>query len=968
MARKLKLLQLYKKNLDSSSCLNDNALACYGDGHASPLEVAEIEKHLSRCDECNEALSEFARGLSPADGPAERYQILELVGRGTMGAVFRAHDSILDRSIALKFLQASLSENETPDTSEALRGEALTLAKLSHPNVVSVYELGILDGQSYAAMEFVRGKTLSGWIEAENRSWQEVLEVMVQAGRGIQAAHEAGVVHRDIKPSNILVGDDGRVRVVDFGLARVQATSTAKNLNQTSTLTSLAGTPAYLAPELKPNCTSTPKSDQYSFCVTVHEALTGKRPKDFKKNTDVSVPEKIMALLERGLANSPNDRHENIQSLLDEMERLAAPRVLLPWLLAGGAALASLVLIGMIFLSENEPRATCNTGPEKLKSVWGEVQKRAVETHINSLSSSLAFVPLVEQHASEWLNAHRETCLDNVSKGAQSDGMMNRRMLCLDKRLAYLGSFVSSLRDLKPDELGSAYTIASSLSDPEMCQPSQRLVDLWELPADPQKRQQVESLAKAEIKLRSLADLGRYAQIKDELDELVAESVDIDYPEALASVRATQGWILYNKADYDGARDVFIQAFNDAEAAGDVQLKHRIALKLGSVEFQTDHFAEAERWIALGQASAKRGNLYEDPDNESALFRARGGLAYQKGDYKLAFDNHVESLRLLKLAFPGYNEQFAALHLDIATMSRRLGNVQDAHRHVTMAVKIQEEAFGVGHVLTAKSQFGLGVNHLHMGQPSEAITHLEMARDAWASEYGLKSYATSQATLNIALARQSMGEVDEAEREFKGVLEIYEAQVPIDPRNVAQVLTSLANLAAGKQDYRRVQRLAERSLALLEPVLGTSHPELAQSLLLLGLAHTELGTLGDAQNAMERSLAIQELSGGKENPGLAYPLQSIGDLATKRGRYPEAIALFERALDLKADDFITAALKLSLSQVLWRSIKDRKRARRLLAEAQILYDDGRNGRVSEALSAELKRWALEIGGKPVRIP
>src|SRR5450432_4380055 len=171
-----------------------------------------------------------ANGPPPADhGQATlargatigRYVVLGLVGRGGMGEVYAAYDPELDRKVAVKLLRVkpgngvSLAEGRQ----RTLR-EAQAIARLSHPNVVIVFDVGTFEDQVFIAMEFVDGNTVTYWLQSQLRSWQDILKVFMAAGRGLTAAHDKGLVHRDFKPDNVMVGRDGQVRVMDFGLAR----------------------------------------------------------------------------------------------------------------------------------------------------------------------------------------------------------------------------------------------------------------------------------------------------------------------------------------------------------------------------------------------------------------------------------------------------------------------------------------------------------------------------------------------------------------------------------------------------------------------------------------------------------------------------------------------------------------------------------------------------------------------------
>ena len=249
-----------------------------------------------------------------------RYLLRERLGAGSMGVVYAARDVQLDRDVALKLAAAHAGS----DAGDKLLGEAKALARLAHPNVVTVYDAGVLDGQAYIAMQLASGVSLWAWLRQRRRHPREVLAAFVDAGRGLGAAHEAGEVHRDFKPENVMVGPDGRVQLLDFGLSRAG-------------FASVHGTPAYMAPEQMEGQPSDHRTDQFSFCVALWEALFGRRP--FAGDTHWArynamdagelqrpsrhVPRRLLRALERGLQRRPEDRWPSMAALLDELERSA---------------------------------------------------------------------------------------------------------------------------------------------------------------------------------------------------------------------------------------------------------------------------------------------------------------------------------------------------------------------------------------------------------------------------------------------------------------------------------------------------------------------------------------------------------------------------------------------------------------------------------------------------------------------
>jgi serine/threonine protein kinase len=357
-----------------SPCLSENTLAAFAEGRVALGLAPVVEEHLADCGECRAALVLGAGGGSVAESGAAcgdgadltpgsrvgRYVIQELVGRGAMGTVYAATDPRLDRRVALKLLHTESSEVARDHLKARLLREAKAMARLSHPEVIAVHDVDSLGDQLFVAMEYVEGETLRRWRAVRYRSMREILAVYERAGAGLAAAHEAGLVHRDFKPDNVLVGRDGRVRVTDFGLALdvVRAESRGEgvasdrgssgvadgehgsspegdagvSLTRSGTL---VGTPAYMAPEQLRGARADARSDVFSFCVSLYEALYGERP-----FSGAAVPELLRAIQTRtvrappmvtpvsswlratllqGLRPNPDERFPSMRHLLDAL-------------------------------------------------------------------------------------------------------------------------------------------------------------------------------------------------------------------------------------------------------------------------------------------------------------------------------------------------------------------------------------------------------------------------------------------------------------------------------------------------------------------------------------------------------------------------------------------------------------------------------------------------------------------------
>ncbi|WAS96441.1 serine/threonine-protein kinase [Nannocystis punicea] len=307
-----------------------------------------------------------------------RYRLLGRLGQGGMSVVFRAQDPQLRREVAVKLLHSPRGQPD-PEQLARLRREAQALGRLSHPNVVQVFEIGEADGQSFVVMEFVRGTTLREWLRERPRAPAEVVAMISQAGRGLAAAHAAGIIHRDFKPENVLVGEDGRARVVDFGLARANpgapADTSTGSLDAPLTKSgTVLGTPAFMAPEqLRDPGRADARSDQFSFCVMAYEALHGERP--FEDLAAVAagtlrppppgstVPPALREALLRGLRVDPAERWPTMDALLAALTAGDARAASRPgrrrWLLGAGALglIVAAVLGGRAWSAHREAQA-----------------------------------------------------------------------------------------------------------------------------------------------------------------------------------------------------------------------------------------------------------------------------------------------------------------------------------------------------------------------------------------------------------------------------------------------------------------------------------------------------------------------------------------------------------------------------------------------------------------------------------
>jgi predicted Ser/Thr protein kinase len=254
-------------------------------------------------------------GPDPVGNLIGHFRVIRRLGMGGMGVVFACEDANLGRQVAVKLVR-----EENPAYRARLLREAQAMARLEHPNVVRVYEVGTDRGRMFIAMELVEGETLTGWLRSF-RTWQDVVEMFLQVGAGLAAVHGVGLVHRDFKPDNVLVDRQGRARVADFGLARLDVKDPSPLAQPLTKSGVMMGTPGYMAPEQQFGADVDARADQYSFCIALREALGG-RPVDEARWA--TVPDAIRAVVNRGLSYDPPERYPSMSELLAALR--AVPR------------------------------------------------------------------------------------------------------------------------------------------------------------------------------------------------------------------------------------------------------------------------------------------------------------------------------------------------------------------------------------------------------------------------------------------------------------------------------------------------------------------------------------------------------------------------------------------------------------------------------------------------------------------
>lgn len=851
----------------------------FGDEGSAPSELATLA-----------ATSKPAESAMPA--AIGRFKLLDRLGGGGMGVVYGAWDPELERRVAIKLLRPELRGDGGSVGPARLQREAQAMARISHPNVIAVHEVGTFESQVFVAMEFVEGSTLGQWLSDQRRGWREVLDAFLGAGAGIAAAHAAGVVHRDFKPDNVLVSPDGRVRVLDFGLARAGGGSaegvlavpleapdavTADALGTPLTRTgAVMGTPAYMSPEQWIGRPADERSDQFSFCVALFEALYRRRPfvgatlqelatavvkgAQVEPPPDAKAPRFVAVALARGLARDPEARFGTMAELLAALRRDPSRMYRRVGAVLGVAALASGVTA--LALGGSTPADACVGERERLVGVWDDTRRSAV--HDAMLATAAPFAErtwestakLLDAYAEAWAGQATEACAAAAVGGAPTD-TDRRRALCLDARLAELGALAELFATADVGITMQAVDAAARASDLDGCVDERRLA-AWRPWSDPEALRQ-SSEARAQLaRASAYGAVGRYEPAIEAAQGVVALASDLDDPALEASALLVRGQYEERKGD---------------RAKGEQSLRRAVEL----AELADDHGTRAQ---ALTQLVFMLG---QDPE------RAAQALALG-----------AEAATVLKVidADPVLRAQLDAA-LGIAAKSDN--RPDEALAHQRRALATLEGLYGDEHPATLRAMGNLA-NTLRAKEEFDEAEQLWRRAAAGLEDVlgeAHPAYATSLSGLAIMIAAQHDGREREAVELMRRAVALGKRSDP-DPRSIARFEFNFARTLYDARMYEEALQQYRAGLATRETVAHEDR-DLMRYWQGIGACQLRLGHIDLARAEFERWLAAED---GSRRGSLALARFELG--RTLVGTDPErALELVE----LAAWPIIAAALR-----------------------------------------------------------
>ena len=805
-------------------CPEESELLDFALGALTGPARAQIEAHVDRCDPCFEALADLGALDDPGPEAVGRYRIERVVGRGAMGTVYAAHDPMLAREVAVKVLRADLPATE--ERRLRMLREAQSLAKIRHPNVVSVHDAGDTGEMVYLAMELVEGESFERWLARARPPWTHIVDRFIDAGCGLAAVHDAGVVHRDFKPANVLVTPTGRVAVTDFGLASAQQPITEEppsDLPAKLTRGGL-GTPAYMAPEQFEGEGVTAQTDQFAYCVALVEALTGERPFELRVDLDwqgvlqrgpseqvlrrLPGPRRLRRIVARGLAYAPAERHPSMHALVEALRKFRAlPRRRLATVLLGAAGMLT-ATAGWL---QTRPPSQCDA---PLTGIWTDARREALsealldgttgDRVIGSVDRALA---RIDAHEAELADAYKEVCAGLPRELEAARPAARAQWSCLQGRRARLEASVTTLLDDGATHLGP---VVDAMRSVEECRDPALALRAAPEPDEPELAREVAEL-RLEAEIVQVRARASHPGAVDEYGDLLEQARTLGYQPLQAELQTHRGVAIMHTGDFEAAVRELREGYAAAARSGHEGVAARATRMLPVILRLTGAFDEARTWAAAAEP------LQRETWEKVELELVRGMMEATAHELVLAED-HFERAYALRadcdrcIAMnPSIDAMLASEHADLLLLSGRL---DEAVVSFERAVALHRERHGNGHIAVADALAALAGAAREAGDRERALSSVREAI-AISDELGL-THALADNMLGVL--RADVGDHRGAVEAFRrarasGDNVMFHAAVAVEES------ASLFNLGHD----RAARRLCRAALGVLTEMLGPDH-------------------------------------------------------------------------------------------------------------------------------------------------
>ncbi|MEM6992244.1 MAG: serine/threonine-protein kinase [Myxococcota bacterium] len=848
-------------------CPGDETLAGLVGSTLPDHEQASLDAHLDVCADCRQLVALIAEGSlltvrgdddtpSPAGSaglpkqrgdPIGRHRVERRLGVGGVGIVYLCTDPELDRPVAVKVLLSSIAGRASHR--RRLIREARSLATLSHPHVVPVFDAGEHDCEVFLAMEFVPGTTLREWLKADARPRDTIIDKFVQAAEGLAAAHAVGLVHCDFKPDNVMLAADGRVMVTDFGLVRpVGAGSTrdggspgSTQSQDSATMTDggsrdglgLFGTPAYMAPEQIRGDDVDPRADQFALCVALWEALAGQRP--FVGQTveelllrissgertpmppTARVPAAVVSVLERGLAVDRDQRWPDMATLsraLTDADRRRGRRA---WV-GAFAGVTAVLAIGV--LADDETAGSCDRAGAQLAGVWDSTRRGELGARLRAIDSPYAETTWrraearLEAYARDWLTESRDACVAAQDLATQPEAIGDRRQSCLGRARSELSAVVGALGDVDESSLANVDALVDSLLPPAGCS-AQWILDGGLPDPRPEDAQSVEAVRALLSEAAAQAQLGRFELADATVAEAQRLAQAVAYPPLQAEVAVRVATHTYARGDHAHGVDALKNALAYATSTGHRGVMFDAALGLVLL-LQYAHRAE----VALPYDELAAATADGDPWRLSLVLGHAAMLYTQMGRSAAAERLFDEVLGYRRSAFGLETAGVLRTRRARARLHALMGKLDQAAREHKEVLAQSQEIYGTDHPSVALFHNGVAGVLRAQGKHEEAATHLRKAVSLWERGLGEAHPHVASALDNLGNELTALGRMDEAEPLQRRALRIRQAAFPLGHR---LVLDGHGNLAATLEAQGRLDEAATELETAIELGAESGH-------------------------------------------------------------------------------------------------------------------------------------------------
>ncbi len=818
-----------------------------------------------------------------------RFIVIRKLGQGAMGIVYLAYDPKLDRKVALKLVDTSALGSEVGDAQVRLEREAKAAAALGHPNVVTVYDVGNQGEDVFLAMEFVEGAPLTDWMKQEHE-WRETVRLFAEIARGLAAAHDAGLIHRDFKPDNVLMGEDGRPRVADFGLARPtegwSARDAAKMIGdgKEGSIRALAigshdalvstgevcGTPAYMAPEQFAGIDVSAASDQFGFCASLYEALFGHRPFKGESVTELAVaviennreplpskhnvPKAVVSAVLQGLDPDVEKRHPSMHAVADRLEAALRLRTR-NRILAGGAVLA---VLGGGFGAQAATaldEQPCEAAQTDVEDTWNPQTRASLEASLTNANLPTAVVGEFDAFANKWTSQRVEACEATRVAGTQTDEVLGLRMACLDRAQMRLRVANESLTN----------------------GPTAPMLDSVEV---------------------ALGDLDECGHIRSLQEENALGRRSEDTVEQQAIWTQLEGKIAFIRLNASAPPSVWQDEAKEVARLGrEHHLDHAAAVGLrwvGAAAVQTNEldaaeaaFADALRWSATSQ----------DRKLAPELLQAAGEVALLSGRY----DQATERLNLA-VAFSGRildpDERRKVEQQAQLTLAEVHVRNEAPDRARQLAERLRDETPAPPPATRERILSTLGSSCRALGDMRCAVESHTKALEIAQSMPEVEPLELAGRYANVGLMHVDMGNAPESVKLLRKAAEIVEEAFDANHPMRGQLLSDIGGIQGAMMDPKDGERDLLAGLAIHEKNHGPDSPELVEALMDLNKTQMRLGKFDDAKAHGERAVKIVDASFEGNHPRRAEPRLPLSDAYAATGQFDQAAKVLREGLEI----------------------------------------------------------------------